>query len=647
MLLAICDEIPDASAETLGGKGFGLYTMQRQGINVPPALIIPTEVCVQYMTSPKTVMELVTKQLPMIQKFFTDKMGHMPLLSVRSGARISMPGMMDTLLNVGMDDTTEALWVNKLGTECWLDSMGRLITMYGSVVHELERKEFDERRQVEEKLSLYQQKVGTPFPTTKQQILGSIEAVFKSWNNPRAKFYRKEKGISDDWGTAVVLQAMVFGNFNDQSGSGVLFTRNPDTGKDGVVGEFLINAQGEDVVAGIRTPMNLKEMPAWNKKVSDELLAIVDKLEKSLGDVQDVEFTVQDAKVYILQTRRAARTPRAAIKIALDMHMEGTLTALDAVKRVTARQFDMAQQPVLAPTFKTSPDFTGLSACSGVVSGVPVFTAADAIKSKGPCILITDETTPDDIQGMFKAVGVVTMNGGATSHAAVVARGANKPCIVGVGKKTEDFKDAAKISMCGATGRIWLSEVPIISPKADSLIAEFNKLLMKAVPHVPIITAIPEVKMAAGYIDLSEWVLQPEDAAIIMQKTSAKVKRLFVDVRVAFNEFEKLHFGMYMDPNMDYEMQLIAAIDPTLYPEVTFLTSKKLKSSIKTVTYVNDMAALVLAPSNFVLGIEMDAAVEKVLKWKAKEGAKPMVLGHFVHDSESFLPSSKLMALMG
>ena len=481
MFVSIFDQVvPDPVVH--GGKGAGLIWMQQQGINVPPALIIPTQVCVEYMNSSKTTMKKVASALKDKATFFKDIFGYDPLLSVRSGARASMPGMMDTILNVGLDNKTLPTWEAQIGTECAVDSFKRLITMYGNVVDGIPRKDL-EGDTLPECLSIYERKAGTAFPQAKDQILSAIEAVFKSWNNERAKTYRKLNSIPDDWGTAVVIQAMVFGNMNENSGTGVLFTRDPDSGDNEVVGEFLVNAQGEDVVAGTATPMKLSKLAAWNKDVSSELLQTVAKLEQLKGDVQDVEFTIQDGKLYILQTRTAKRSATAAVKIALDMFKEGMLTSVQSIARVSERELDLANQSVVDPKFLTPAYAVGIPACSGVVTGTVCLTSKEAKDqaAKGKkVILVSEETTPDDIGGMNASVGILTMTGGSTSHAAVVARSMNRCCVVGLGSgHYQSFKSGDTISIDGGSGRVWLHEVPVIGGN-NPLVAQFRRLKVGA-----------------------------------------------------------------------------------------------------------------------------------------------------------------------
>ena len=483
MLIELTNQEIQGNAEFLGGKGYGLWWMQQQGINVPPALVIPTTVCVEYMKAPKTTMKKVAMEVKAKLAYFKDIFGYMPLLSVRSGARVSMPGMMDTILNVGLDTTTKTSWEQRIGTDCVNDSYKRLIVMYGNVVKGIDRKKL-EKHTLPETLSAYEREAQETFPGVADQIINSVEAVFKSWNNDRAKTYRKMNNIPNEWGTAVVIQAMVFGNLNDNSGTGVLFTRDPDTGDDKVVGEFLTNAQGEDVVAGIRTPMPLSKMAEWNEEVSTELLKTVIKLEELKRDVQDVEFTIQDGKLYILQTRNAKRSAAAAVKIAMDMQSTGLISESEMLQRVSQRELDLANMPVIDTKFKKPADFTGIPACSGIQTGVVALdskTAMQLAQAGQKVILVTEETTPDDIGGMAAAVGVLTMTGGSTSHAAVVARSMNRTCVVGLGKEHHhQFKAGMQISIDGATGRVWFGEVPVVGGN-NPLVAKFKSVLMKGI----------------------------------------------------------------------------------------------------------------------------------------------------------------------
>lgn len=449
----------------LGGKGAGLFDMSVMGIKVPPFVIIPTSAWASYSKSPKSFMKSLEKEVKAMISEVSKEFGYTPLVSVRSGARVSCPGMMDTILNVGLDNKTRNGWEARIGETCTVDSFKRLVMMYGNVVDGIPRKDL-EKPTVPEALASYLRLSGHEFPDANVQLLNSIEAVFRSWNNDRAKTYRKLNNIPDDWGTAVVIQAMVFGNMNGNSGTGVLFTRDPDNGQNKVVGEFLINAQGEDVVAGTASPMKLTALDTWNHAVSVELLATVSTLETLKKDVQDVEFTIQDSVLYILQTRTAKRSAMAALKIANDMVNEKLITLDEALSRVTDKELDLADQPVIDPKFIKPPDFMGNPACSGVVTGNVCLSSTDAVnlsKIGVKTILVSEETTPDDIAGMNASVGILTMTGGSTSHAAVVARSMNRVCIVGLGQEHySKFKAGTPISLDGATGRVWFGQIPVV-----------------------------------------------------------------------------------------------------------------------------------------------------------------------------------------
>lgn len=477
----------DASMKNLlGGKGANLAEMAKLGIPVPPGFTIPTSMCLKYLEVKQDpaklakFMEALSKTLVRGMQFIMADKGSEFLMSVRSGARVSMPGMMDTILNVGLDDSVKGYWEKALGEECYTNSLHRLITMYGDVVHGIPRKEL-ESVEVGEALMIFEQKVGTPFPMAGDQLLGAVIAVFESWNNPRAIEYRKIHGIPNDWGTAVTVQSMVFGNLGEDSCTGVLFTRDPSTGENKFTGEYLVNAQGEDVVAGIRTPEDVMGMVEWNPAAFTELSDTLRLLEEHYKDMQDVEFTVEGGKLYLLQTRNGKRAAKAAFKIARDMVSEGLITMEEAGKRVTPTQLKAAMSDTINPAFDTPPHLIGIAAGGSVVSGVAVFSAEDAVNCKEPCILITKETNPDDIAGMNAAVGILTATGGLTSHAAVVARGMNKACVVGAtalsinphGEKMagilsdapphKTFVAGDKITIDGSTGRVWVgTDVPVI-----------------------------------------------------------------------------------------------------------------------------------------------------------------------------------------
>lgn len=634
LFVSLYDETLDGSAEHLGGKGAGLHWMASQGLPVPPAMILPTTVCALYKADPQGTMTKIGKELKALTKFFKDKFGYMPLLSVRSGARVSMPGMMDTILNVGIDNDTYAEWEQRLGEHCTADSAKRLVEMYGSVVKGMDRHVFD-GQPLEESIAVYTSHTGEEFPNAEEQLLGSIEAVFNSWDNERAKIYRKLNDIPEDWGTAVVVQAMVFGNLGDTSCTGVLFTRNPDSGEPGVVGEYLINAQGEDVVAGIRTPDPISQMQAWNPAVYHELMTRVTLLEESRKDMQDVEFTVQDGKLYILQTRNAKRSARAAIRTAVDFHNEG-LPLETALSRVSAKQFDLAQQSILDPKFTGEPFATGIPACSGVVTGLAVTSAEAAINCTEPCILVTQETTPDDIGGMNAALGILTMTGGATSHAAVVARGMNKPCVVGLGMDIGSFVEGkTQISIDGATGRVWLGTVPVVDGSKNLHIQTFRQMMWKHAQVFPL--GLEPQQAPRQMIRLPELLYIPTDQALakVQSMLESSSGHLLIDLSATLCPHEQLFFGPFQVPGYESRpvetqallVQLEKKLTAAQASRLTLLTSQITK--LDTVPCATDLETLVMVEkgANIVWSGASTPAVEKVMEWKLSEGVKLVSFG--------------------
>lgn len=491
--------------DLLGGKGANLAEMSKLGIPVPPGFTIPCSVSVEYNKAQphkssgpivEAVAVAVTQGLYALEAEF----GYMPLVSVRSGARVSMPGMMDTILNVGITSKTLPMWVEMLGQRAALDSYRRLIQMYASVAIGLDSHLFDKaleevkqsagvtvdselnedhlNRVLFKYMKIVEEGCGEKFPDTlEEQVMGATLAVFDSWNNPRAIEYRKIHGYPHDWGTAVSIQSMVFGNMNNDSATGVVFTRNPSTGEKARSGEYLVNAQGEDVVAGIRTPEDFLGLYDWNSELYDEITEVLRVLEEHYKDMQDVEFTVQSGKLYILQTRNGKRAAKAAFKIAYDMALEGLVTKKEASERISKATVIAAMQDTIDPKFKVPANFSGIAAGGGVVTGVAVFSSANAINCTEPCILIRKETDPNDIAGMNKAVGILTATGGMTSHAAVVARGMNKTCVVGAtainmeGEQGFWYDDSGhyvlpgyQVTLDGATGRVWVGvDVPVIA----------------------------------------------------------------------------------------------------------------------------------------------------------------------------------------
>lgn len=504
--------------DLLGGKGAGLAEMTNAGIPVPPGFTITTDVCHLYYENdlevPKVIDADFEKNVARLEKSTGRKFGDPddPLLvSVRSGSKFSMPGMMDTVLNLGLnEETVEGLAVKSNNRRFALDNYRRFISMFGNVVLSIDKEDFEKiitqkkaERRVKQDSSLQvndltdivkkykrliKRKSGEPFPDDPfVQLRMSRDAVFRSWNNPRAISYRRMENIPSDLGTAVNIQAMVYGNMGNTSATGVGFTRNPATGEKEFYGEYLVNAQGEDVVAGIRTPQPIsqlaKEMPPVFKKLKD----ITSKLEKHYRDVQDFEFTVEDNKLYMLQTRSGKRTVQAAIKIAVDMVKEKLITKVEALLRVQPGDLDRLLHPSIDPTAKYKILARGLPASPGAVTGKVYFTAEDAVKHAKDhvTILVREETNPDDIDGMKAAGGILTARGGMTSHAAVVARGMGRCCVSGaesirVNAAKKQFqvgklvvKEGEVITLNGTAGEVILGKVPHVEPELAGEFTEF------------------------------------------------------------------------------------------------------------------------------------------------------------------------------
>ncbi len=511
--------------ELLGGKGANLAEMARLGLNVPPGFTITTEACAAYVAGGKTFPAGLEDEVDAALKTVADVTGtsfgseDAPLLvSVRSGSRASMPGMMDTILNLGLNDrSVEGLAKRSGDARFAYDSYRRFIQMYGDVVLGVDHGAFEDvlenfknlngyasdtdleaeawRDIVAEYKDVIVRETGEPFPQdTSTQLWGAIGAVFDSWNNARAQTYRRLHDIPDGWGTAVNVQAMVFGNLGDTSATGVAFTRNPSTGENEIYGEFLPNAQGEDVVAGVRTPQPLAagisrsgtsletSMPA----AYAELTRIFTFLEQHYRDMQDVEFTIELGKLWILQTRAGKRTTEAALRIAADMASEGLITKEEAVLRVDPAQLDQLLHPTLDPDAPQDYVTSGLPASPGAASGEIVFHSemAEALKGKGrDVILVRAETSPEDVHGMIAATGILTARGGMTSHAAVVARGMGRPCVSGAGALRIDadagtmrvgarvFRAGDIITIDGSTGRVLAGRAKMRAPQLSGAFA--------------------------------------------------------------------------------------------------------------------------------------------------------------------------------
>ena len=455
--------------ELLGGKGANLAEMTKIGLPVPQGFTISTEACTQYYEDGRRIndeiqaqiMENIAKMEEITGKKFGD-MENPLLVSVRSGARASMPGMMDTILNLGLNEKVVEVIAAKSGNPRWAwDCYRRFIQMFSDVVMEVGKKYFEklidkmkEEKGVTYDVELtaddlkslagqfkaeYKNQLGKDFPDDpKEQLFEAIKAVFRSWDNPRANIYRMDHDIPYSWGTAVNVQMMAFGNMGDTSGTGVAFTRNPATGEKGLMGEFLMNAQGEDVVAGVRTPMPIAKMKEVLPEVYEQFLGVCKTLEDHYRDMQDMEFTIEDKKLYMLQTRNGKRTAAAAIKIACDLIDEGMISEEEALMQIDAKSLDMLLHPQFdaAALKKAVPVGKGIAASPGAAAGKIVFTAEEAAergKAGEKVVLVRLETSPEDIEGMKYAQGILTVRGGQTSHAAVVARGMGTCCVSGCG----------------------------------------------------------------------------------------------------------------------------------------------------------------------------------------------------------------------
>jgi pyruvate,orthophosphate dikinase len=499
----------------LGGKGANLCEMTNIGLPVPPGFIITTEACKDFTAMgqkfPEGLEGQIREKVIILEKRLGEKFGDKtnPLLvSVRSGAPVSMPGMMDTVLNLGLNDDTVGALISSTGNERFaMDCYRRFISMFGDVVMGIEHNKFerildrqkskaqvyddnqlsgsDWREAIEEYKKLINRETGKDFPQNPiEQLFMSIYAVFNSWNNDRAVVYRRINKISDELGTAINIQAMVFGNMSDDSGTGVAFTRNPSTGENTLYGEYLINAQGEDVVAGIRTPQPIasleKDMPVIYRQFDE----ICRRLDKHYRDMQDIEFTVERGKLWILQTRNGKRTAQAAIKIAVDMVGEGLISREEAVLKIEPGQLEHLLHRRIDPEAELDIVARGLPASPGAASGMVVFDAdiAEKLGQEGKkLILVRTETTPDDIHGIVYAQGILTSRGGMTSHAAVVARGMGKPCVSGCEALQIDYdhnefkigslviRQGDIISIDGSQGNVILGTVPMIDPGSPDI----------------------------------------------------------------------------------------------------------------------------------------------------------------------------------
>jgi pyruvate, orthophosphate dikinase len=515
------DEGSGEMKDQLGGKGAGLAEMTRAGLPVPPGFTITTETCLAYYEAGRRLPDGLAGEVRAAMRELEDRTGKRfgsaasPLLvSVRSGARVSMPGMMDTILNLGLNDETVAALARLTGNDRFAyDAYRRFMAMFGNVVLGIEKDEFDrvveEARQKagvesdpqlsadrwKEVIAQYREIVrvhtGDAFPQdVEDQLELAIGAVFDSWNSKRAIDYRKFNKISDDWGTAVSVVSMVFGNLGDDSGTGVAFTRDPNTGEKMLYGEYLRNAQGEDVVAGTRTPMKISDLQSSQPDVYAQFVAIAHQLETHYGDMQDLEFTVERGKLYMLQTRSGKRSAEAAVRIALDFVRDGIVTKDEALRRVEADSLDQLFHARIDPSQKYTVAGKGLNASPGAATGQIVFDAdkaAERGQAGDPVILVRIETAPDDVHGMIAAKGILTARGGATSHAAVVARGMGRPCVAGFDAMVIDRRNRTAtigdtvlreddwITIDGTTGNVIIGKLELIPPpsKLPDWLAEF------------------------------------------------------------------------------------------------------------------------------------------------------------------------------
>ena len=515
--------------ELLGGKGANLAEMTNIGLPVPQGFTISTEACTQYYEDGRQInkeiqaeiMQYIEKLEKLTGKKFGDKENPL-LVSVRSGARASMPGMMDTILNLGLNEEVVEVLAKKSGNPRWAyDCYRRFIQMFSDVVMEVSKKEFevliDQKKQqkgvvydveltaedlkdlAEQFKAKYKAAIGREFPVDpKEQLFEAVKAVFRSWDNPRANIYRMDHDIPYSWGTAVNVQMMAFGNMGDDCGTGVAFTRNPATGEKGLMGEFLMNAQGEDVVAGVRTPMPISKMAEVLPDVYKQFLKVCETLESHYHDMQDMEFTIEKGKLYMLQTRNGKRTAAAAIRIACDLIDEGMISEEEALMQIDAKSLDMLLHPTfdakaLVEADKNNVVGKGIAASPGAAAGTVVFTPEDAVKlgkQKQKVVLVRLETSPEDIEGMKFAQGILTVRGGQTSHAAVVARGMGTCCVSGCGdiKMHEEekwfelggkiFHEGDSISLDGSTGKIYSTLIKTVP--ADTNTGYFGRIMKLA-----------------------------------------------------------------------------------------------------------------------------------------------------------------------
>jgi pyruvate,orthophosphate dikinase len=640
------DEPSEGGRDLLGGKGVGLAEMTQLGVPVPAGFTITTDACRAYTESggrlPDGLEAEVERHLTSLEEKTGKRFGDPadPLLvSVRSGAAVSMPGMMDTILNLGLNDDAVLGLAERTGNPRFAnDSYRRLIQMYGEVVDGVDGHLFEEALSklkdergaaldvdlsaedmaglVETFKVIYESETGTGFPQdAREQLSRAVRAVFDSWDNPRAQVYRRAHHIPDDLGTAVNVVQMVFGNKGDQSGTGVAFTRDPSTGEAGLYGEFLADAQGEDVVAGIRTPEPLERMEAILPDAFERLTATMRRLEEHYRDVQDIEFTVEDGSLYLLQTRSAKRTAAAALKSAVDMVDEGLISHEDAVARIDPGQLDQLLHPMIDPAAEVEVVAQGLNASPGAASGKIVFdadTAAERGKNGDSVILVRWETTPDDIHGMIAANGILTAHGGMTSHAAVVARGMGKPCVAGCEALTVDaaartasldgheLAEGDVITIDGGTGRVILGPVDLVPPQInedfETILGwadELRRLKVRANADTPEDAAKAREFGAQGIgLCRTEHMFMAEDRLPVVREmimaSSEEERRQALDKLLPYQQadFEGIFEAMAGLP------VTIRLLDPPLHeflPPLEEATSERMRERIRALQEANPM----------------------------------------------------------
>jgi len=639
------DEQAPGGRELLGGKGIGLAEMTQLGIPVPAGFTVTTDACRQTMRSgevPAALWPEVDEHVAALQERAGKQFGDPrdPLLvSVRSGAAISMPGMMDTILNLGLNDVAvEGLAAATGNPRFAFDSYRRLIQMYGEVVDgveghlfEGELQELKERRGVRQDVELtaddlreliatfqgiYESGAGSPFPQdAREQLQRAIQAVFDSWESPRARVYRRTYDIPDDLGTAVNVVQMVFGNKGDTSATGVCFTRDPSTGERRLYGEFLVNAQGEDVVAGIRTPEPIERMREILPDAYTELAGTLDRLEEHYREMQDIEFTVEDGTLFLLQTRTGKRTAQAALRIAVEMTGEDLITREQAVARIDAGQLDQLLHPMIDPDARVDVVATGLNASPGAASGAIVLDA-DLAEERGRAgedvLLVRWETTPDDIHGLIHARGVLTAHGGMTSHAAVVARGMGKPCVAGCESLSIDttartltlgdveLREGDLLTIDGGTGRVIVGAVPLVPPAIDENFGtilgwadEFRRLRVRANADTPEDAAKAREFGAEGIgLCRTEHMFMAPDRLPVVQEMilaeDERARRAALDrlLPVQQGDFEAIFEAMAGHP------VTIRLLDPPLHeflPSVEDATSDAMRRRIEQLREANPM----------------------------------------------------------